>query len=126
MSDEIQYAVSATIKDSSGVQMDSWTSETVKVTQTTPNSGGHPGTVAVTTAEADMTTTGLTTPSMLYLKNLDGTNYVTYGPKSGGAMILFGKLKPKDVHILRLGASVILRWLANSATCRVLAKCYDD
>lgn len=126
MANEIEYSVSGNIKDSNGRALDYWPSETVSVTQATPNSGGQPGTVPVTTSEADMSTTGLTTPSMLYLKNLDGTNYVSYGPKSGGSMILFGKLKPKDVHILRLGASVTLRWVANSATCRVLAKCYDD
>ena len=89
----------------------------VTIVQTTQG-GGNPGTVTVTTAEGDITT-GLTTPGNYVIENLDPTNYVEYGPKSGGAMILFNKILPGDWHKAYFGAGVIMRAKANTASVKL-------
>ena len=91
------------------------------ITQTTIG-GGNPGTVTVTTSEGDITI-GLTTPGNIVIENLDSANYVEYGPKSGGAMILLGKILAGDWHKFYLGASVTLRMKANTASVKLRIRC---
>lgn len=86
--------------------------------------GGNPGSVDVTTSEADITIS-LTTPGMIVIENLDSTNYVQYGPKSGGAMIPFAKLKAGEWHKFALDSSVTLRMKANTATCKLRIRAYE-
>jgi hypothetical protein len=89
----------------------------VSVVQTTIG-GGNPGTVTVTTSEGDITI-GLTTPGNIVIENLDATNFVEYGPKSGGSMILFGKILPGDFHKFYLGGSVTIRAKADTASVKL-------
>lgn len=77
------------------------------------------------TSEEDVTFPDLTTPGKCILHNLDSTNYVEYGPKSGGSMVLLGKLQPGEVQQIRLGASVTLRLKANTAACKVRVMCFE-
>lgn len=86
--------------------------------------GGNPGEVDVGTSEEDIAF-GDVTPGLVCLQNLDGTNYVEYGPKSAGSMILFGRLKPGQSHVLYLAPAVTIRAKANTATCKVLIKGYN-
>lgn len=82
--------------------------------------GALQGVTAVTTSEADLSLTGLTTPGWVWMRNLDATNYVKVGPKSGGVMVECIRLKPGEAAMFRLGPSgVTLRWVANTATCNV-------
>ena len=87
--------------------------------------GGNPGTVSVTTSEGDITIS-LSTPGMIVIENLDSTNYVQYGPKSGGAMIPFAKIKPLQWHKFALDGSVTLRAKANTATVKLRIRAYED
>jgi hypothetical protein len=87
--------------------------------------GGNPGTLTITTSEADITL-GLTTPGYVIIQNLDDTNYFEYGPKSAGAMVVFGKLKPGEFAVLRFGASVTLRAKANTASVKARVRAYED
>lgn len=87
--------------------------------------GGNPGLVDVGTSEEDIAF-GDVTPALCIIQNLDTTNYVTYGPKSGGAMILFGKIKPGQHEVVHLGAAVTLRMQANTAAVKCLIKAYPD
>jgi len=77
-------------------------------------------------AEADLATSNITTLGWLYLKNLDPANYVQYGPKSGGVMVAFGRLKAGESVLLRLEPGITLRWIANTAAVKVLTKVYND
>ena len=52
--------------------------------------------------------------------NLDPTNFVKFGPKSGGAMIEFGRLYPKIPQQIQVAPSVVIRWVADTAPCKVL------
>ncbi len=73
-------------------------------------------------AEEDITFTDVTTPRRLCMINLDTTNFVKYGPKSGGVMVEFGRLKPDGTpHTFDLAPSgVTLRMIADTAACKVL------
>jgi hypothetical protein len=83
-------------------------------------------TVAVTTSEADLDTTGITTLGYAEIKNLGPTNFLTYGPKSGGVMVAFGRLKVGEVALLRLEPGITLRWKADTATVSAYIKIYND
>jgi hypothetical protein len=83
-------------------------------------------TVSVTTSEADLDTTGITTLGYAVVKNLGPTNYLTYGPKSGGAMVAFGRLKVGEVAVVRLEPGITLRWKANTATVTAFVKIFND
>jgi hypothetical protein len=82
--------------------------------------------VSVTTSESDLTTAEITTLGWAFLRNLDSTNYVQYGPKSGGAMVAMGRLKAGEWALLRLEPGITLRWKADTATCQVLVKIFND
>jgi len=97
---------------------------TVEMVQTNAG-GGNPGTVTVTTSEGDITI-GLTTPGICIIQNIDPTNYVEYGPKSGGAMVVFGKIKPGEFAFFRFGASVTLRCKANTASVKLRIQTFED
>lgn len=87
--------------------------------------GGNPGTITITTSEADIAT-NLTTPGFCIIENLDDTNFFTIGPKSAGAMVAFIKLKPGEFAVLRLAASVTLRAIADTASVKARIRAYED
>lgn len=82
--------------------------------------------IPTTAGGTAISTTGITTLGWMYVKNLDGTNYVTIGPESGGAIVSFIKLKAGEHAIFRLQTGITIRMLANTAACRVYYKIYDD
>lgn len=92
---------------------------TKQYTQTT--AGLWSNVVSVGTSEEDLTLADITTPGILCMINLDSTNYVDWGPKSGGVMVPAGRLKAGDMATFRVGNGVTLRWAANTAACKVLA-----
>jgi len=77
-------------------------------------------------AEADLGTSNITTLGWLYLKNLDPTNFVKWGPKSGGVMVAMGRLKAGESVLLRLEPGITLRWIADTASVKVQTKIYAD
>lgn len=81
--------------------------------------GGHGPVLSIGTSEEDFPVGDVTVLGWLYLKNLDSTNYVTYGPKSGGAMVAFGRLEAGESALLRLEPGITIRGLANTAACKV-------
>ena len=48
-------------------------------------------------------------------RNLDETNYVEFGPTSGGVLIPFGRLYPGQAAIIPLSPSIVPRAQANTA-----------
>lgn len=81
-------------------------------------------TVTVTTSEQDISipTSSKFTAALQGIfcaVNLDATNYVKIGPKSGGSMIECGRLYPKYLCQIPVAPSVVLRWVADTASCSV-------
>lgn len=60
------------------------------------------------------------------LQNLDAVNYVTYGPESGGAMVVLGKLKPGEVALLRIAPTVVMRAQADTAAVKLDVRLYEN
>lgn len=54
---------------------------------------------------------------LLYIKNLDQTNYVTFGPDSGGSIVPMVRLNPGKVALIPLYPTVTLRAQANTGAC---------
>lgn len=88
--------------------------------------GGNPGTVDIGTSEEDIDFGDITTEGYAVIQNLDATNYVQFGPKSGGSMVACGRLKAGEVAILRLEPAVIIRAVANTAACKVFVAVIED
>lgn len=89
--------------------------------------GAHEPVVSVGTSEEDMAVGDVAVPGWLILQNLDTTNYVTWGPKSGGAMVAIGRIEPGETAVFRMApSSATLRWLANTAACKVKMILLED
>jgi hypothetical protein len=73
-----------------------------------------------------ISTSEVTTLGYMYVVNLDPTNFVKYGPTSGGSIVDFGKLKPGEHAVLRLMTGISLRFIADTAACDVLVVVYND
>lgn len=85
--------------------------------------GGNPGLVNVGTTE-EVIDFGDVNPGLVFIRNLDSTNFVTYGiyNTGDGALTKRMKLLPNDiVHCFRLDASGSeeLRMQADTAACKV-------
>lgn len=91
-----------------------------QLTVTLDTQGAQDGIVEVGDAEEDMPVGDVATNGLLYLRNLDESREIIYGPKNGsGNMEEFGRLKPAgtgedDWAWLRLQRGVTLRWQAVS------------
>lgn len=81
----------------------------------------HGAIVSVGTSEEVISFGDVTTPKYLMVKNLDATNYVTYGPESGGVMVAMGQIKAGEIGAIPLNTAAVLRWQANTATVKVQA-----
>lgn len=106
-----------------GSMKDTIASEVLNITQDTLFY--HGTVVSVGTSEEDLAIGDIATLGWLYLKNLDATNYVTYGPKDT-TMKAFGRIEAGEFAILRLEPGITLRWQANTAAVKVLVKLYND
>jgi hypothetical protein len=94
-----------------------------QITQTT--AGVAAGVWIVGTSEEDLSLGDVTTGGTVYMVNLDSTNYVKLGPKSGGSMVEAIRLKPGEPQLFRIPSGVTLRAIADTAACRVLFKAWE-
>lgn len=97
-------------------------SGTLGITQTT--AAVFQDTVTVATSEQDIalpTNSKFTAAlqGMFCAVNLDTTNYVKLGPKSGGVMVEAVRLYPRIPVAFMVAPSVVLRWIADTAACSV-------
>lgn len=121
MADELQLTLAGAYVN--GGLKDTLASETLKVTQTTR--GFLKQVLSIGTSAETITFTDITTLGWLYLKNLDATNFVTYGPDSSG-QVDFGKIKSGEYALLRLKPGVTVKATADTAACKVLVAMWED
>ena len=86
--------------------------------------GGNPGWVTIGTSEEDISF-GDVTPRFCLIENLDATNYVKFGPKSGGSMVLLGRISPGGWARVEIGSGVTLRMVADTAACNCRIRGYS-
>ena len=100
---------------------DKFAPQLITIVQTTQ--GGHRPTVIVAqAAESDMPFGSVVAPARICLINLDPTNYVTWGPKDAGVMVAMGRLVYNEPTTIMLSPGAILRWIAHTADCKVMAQ----
>lgn len=119
MANEITTQFQATVKNTNYVQTVQADVSSIQKMFDQATVGCHGSIVSVGTSEEDMPVGDVGTNGFLFIKNLDATNFVKYGPKSGGSMIEFGRLKKTEWTWLRLAPGVTLRWVADTASCKV-------
>lgn len=85
--------------------------------------GGNPGTLSIGTVEESVAFTELTGEGYVFLKNLDGTNYVQWGFATG---VYGGRLKANEVALFRLEPGTTLYLKADTAACLVQINAYED
>lgn len=102
---------------------DSFSLIATEVTQTNLG-GGNPGYVSIGTSEEDISF-GDVTPGIVVIQNLDATNFIKYGPKSGGAMIEFARIAPGGFAVIQLQGSAIIRAIADTAAVKVRIRGYN-
>lgn len=95
------------------------------ITQTTLGGGG-PGYLSIGTSEEVVTFTDVSTLGWVFIKNLDSTNFVTFGPESGGAMVAVGKLKAGEACVFRFQTGITFRMKADTAACKVQIHCLEN
>lgn len=117
MANELKISLSATLNN--GFLQESFSPGSLSVDQAVR--GSHASTVSVGTSEEDLPVGDVATLGYLFLRNIDTTNYVTYGPKSGGSMVAFGRIRAGEVAMIRLEPGITLRWIANTAAVKVKA-----
>lgn len=116
MANEIQIQQRLTVRKGNFNRM--WDPPAVTVDQS--GQGGFSAVLNIGTSEEVITFTDVGTYGILTLRNLDDTNYVTYGPESGGSMVPIGRLNPGgEPQMLRLEPGITLRMQANTAACDV-------
>lgn len=77
-------------------------------------------------AEEDIATTEIGTLGWCFLRNLDDTNYVTYGPKSGGVMVALGRIEAEECAAFRLEPGITIRAQANTAAVELDVMVLED
>lgn len=122
MANEIALNLSATLTN--GRLKDQFNPGQILVTQGL--AGAMTRIIAVTTSDTAYTFADITTFGWVTLQNLDATNYVAYGPTSGGAIINFGKMKPGEPAVFRAYPGISFRMQANTATCNVFVQFWND
>jgi hypothetical protein len=88
--------------------------------------GAHRPVAIIGTSEEVIATGDVSTLGWLILRNLDATNYITWGPESAGAMVPIGRLEPGEWAALRLEPGVTIRAQANTAQCKLDQRIYED
>jgi hypothetical protein len=119
MADEIQLAMAINIsKDFYVCNINkSWTLDL--------NTAGEGGGIQIIgTSEEAVDFGDVATLGYLYLVNLDATNFITFGPDSGG-MVEMGKLLPGEAALVRLKPGITVMAKADTANCNVLVRCWD-
>lgn len=123
MANEIQIQQRVTVRK--GHFNKTWDPPVAQVDQA--GDGGFGATLSIGTSEEAITFTDVGTYGILCMQNLDDTNFVTYGPTSGGAMVVMGRLNPGgEPQILRLEPGITLRMKADTAACDVELLLLED
>jgi len=84
--------------------------------------GGGPGGVTIATGGITITLSEWATVGMIFLLNIDPTNFVTYG----GATDQPFKMKPGEMGFARLTPGAALKLVADTAACEVYIFIAED
>lgn len=92
---------------------------TITISLTTQ--GGTEGVQAIGTSEENLDYGDVAAASagLLYMRNLDSTNYIDWGMSDSGTMKAVGQMKAGEIAFLRVKPSAQVRLQANTAACNL-------
>lgn len=140
MADEITIRMSLHIKKGN---LEFQNYPTAFTTDMTTGKGPSPGAVRVPTSGVDIYFTELTTPSWVWLHNLDTTNYVEWGIKDPQSVLFYpvGELEPGESALFKFSRNLqeqysgsgtgtttpenYFRLKANVAACNVIVAAFE-
>ena len=129
MANEITVTVSGGVTN--GQFVDTIPSQTCRINQNAI--GGELGVRTVPTSAQAIPLGSVTTNGIAYFKNLDTTNYVEIGVYVGGTFYPLIRLAPVgngnatgEANVFRFSPGVTPYWQANTATCQVQMKVYQN
>jgi len=73
----------------------------------TGSKGPTPGAITVTTAGVNVDLSGLTTPGLCRLMNLDSTNVVEWGVHDGSIFHPVGEMLPGESYVIRFSRNLL-------------------
>lgn len=122
MSNEVGINIVGTLNN--GAVRDKFDTGNINRTQTNANKFQNVQLIG-TTAEA-VTFGDLVSPGEVVLRNIDPTNYITYGPDDSGTMKVLGRLPPLGPEqVIYLETGVTLKAKADTASCKMTVKAWD-
>lgn len=84
-------------------------------------------TLLIPTSDTVIDVSTLSVLGWAFFRNLDDTNYVRWGPTSGGALVPVGRMRAgESAGPFRLNPGTVLRMQANSAACLVKVTIVED
>lgn len=122
MANEITTSINVSL--SNGYLTSSFAPGAVRITQNTGIT--HETVWIVGTSEEDLAIGDLATLGYAMFRNLDTTNYVQIGMSDAGTMKTFARLKPGEPAAIRLEPGITVRAKANTASCKVQVKIFND
>ncbi len=125
MADEIKIRISLNVTN--GDFLENYAPGQIDVDQAAI--GRYGGVQIIGTTEEILDFGDVSTAGYLFLRNLDATNYLEYGPESAGsgaAMVILGKLKPGEPALLRLSPGVVMRAKANTAAVKLDIRLFEN
>jgi hypothetical protein len=122
MANEIQLSITSRVTN--GAFFDQFQFTGQGIDQAAIGRGGYVQTIG--TSEEVIEVGDITTNGFMILKNLDEANYVTWGPESGGSMVVLGKIKFGEPAVLRVAPGVIIRAQADTADVQLDVRLYED
>jgi len=88
--------------------------------------GSDSGVQEIGTTEESLSFPNVTTEGLFLIRNLDTTNFVTFGPQVGtGNMEPIGKLLAGQYAMIWLYPGVVIRAKADTAACKVQFLCLE-
>lgn len=121
MANEIKLRFSYLVEN--GFFRESFPGGQINIDQANPGRGG--GVQVIGTSEETIAFGDVTTEGMLFMQNLDTANFIEWGPDSTG-MVQCGKIMPGKIAWFRVFPGVVLKAKADSASCKLDVRLYED
>jgi hypothetical protein len=125
MANEITIALNVQVLN--GYMRSTFQPGQIQAEQSAVGRAGHAQSIGTSAEVVDLG--DISANGLLILRNLDTTNYITYGPQeagSGGDMVTFGKIKPGGVALTWLAPTVVLMAQADTAEALLDVYLYED
>jgi hypothetical protein len=125
MADEVRVTASLQVTKGNLDYLSRPTTYQADVSTANPT-GPSPGSIQIATAGTNVSFTQLTTPGYAVLRNLDDTNFVEYGVKTGGTFYELGELTPGTHVVIKFSRNLSdFHMKADTAACECTVEAFE-